>query len=92
MPKTTQTNETVLRERLKADVFGLSVACPYDQGNPASCQLCEIRKTKLQDRLEWVRSLPFDDMVHIMTVHKDCLAYREQALEADRLPDESTVQ
>ncbi len=35
-------DEQTLRERLKAAVFGLSIACPYHQGNPDSCQLCQI--------------------------------------------------
>jgi hypothetical protein len=77
MPKTPQMDEKTLRERLVVGIYGLLVACPYEQGNPASCQLFEIRKKKLRDRVEWVQSLSFDDMVHIMTVHKGCLAYRE---------------
>ena len=55
-------DEIALRKRLRAEVFSLGVACPYDLGNPACRQLCKVRKVEPRDRLEWVESLTLDAM------------------------------
>jgi hypothetical protein len=65
------------RERLKAWVVGLTMACPFDQSNPHDCPLCQIRIKPLIERLHWVDSLEHEQLRLIVTTHLLCLAQKQ---------------
>lgn len=65
------------RDWLKAQVIGLTVACPYDQGNPAHCPLCALRGRPLDQRVNWVMALPEAELQRVWNQHRDCLARLE---------------
>ena len=69
-----------LRRYMRERVFGLSVACPFDQGNPCVCPLHEIRKVSIQERDKWVRGLSTERMLEILTYHQKCLGEKEQSI------------
>jgi hypothetical protein len=65
------------RERLKAWVVGLTMACPFDQSNPPDCPLCLIRTKPVIERLHWVESLGHEQLRLIVTTHLLCLAQKQ---------------
>ncbi len=65
------------RDRLKAWVVGLTMACPFDQSNPPDCQLCLIRTKPVIERLLWVESLEHEQLRLIVNTHILCLAQKE---------------
>jgi hypothetical protein len=65
------------RDRLRTFVIGLTVACPYDQGNPDECPLCSLRKKPIADRVRWVNSLSEAELSAIAESHADCLTAKE---------------
>jgi len=60
------------KTELLAKVFGLTVACPSDQGNPCDCPLHEVRKLSLRERHEWARGLSEADMRVLIGYHEKC--------------------
>jgi len=76
IPKESQAN-SISHKKLKSKVFELSIACPYDQGNPNDCPLCQIRKQSPKDRYAWVEQLGVEEAEQILTHHKLCLAQKE---------------
>ena len=66
------------RERLKVWVVGLTMACPYDQSNPAECPLCKIRTQPLIERLHWVESLSHEKLRLIVNTHLLCLEQKQR--------------
>jgi len=67
------------RQYMKERVFGLSVACPFDQGNPCDCPLHEIRKKSIEERYQWFRGLSDERILEILTYHKKCLGEKENS-------------
>ena len=63
--------------RLRAQLHGLSITCPFDQCNPSDCVLCEIRKLPNKARFEWVESLNLDELDTILRTHYQCLGKKE---------------
>jgi len=57
--------------------MGLTFACPYDQGNPSECPLCEVRGLPVRRRVTWVKMLTDDDLAFLETYHQICLQCRE---------------
>jgi hypothetical protein len=68
-----------LRHYLLEKVFGLAVACPFDQGNPQPCPLHELRKKSLKERYEWLRALSEEEVRNILSFHQKCLAEKSTA-------------
>lgn len=68
----------VMRDRLRNAVIGLSIACPFDQGNPEDCPLCSIRKKPVRERFEWVQSLSGEELVDLYRYHGSCIVDREK--------------
>jgi hypothetical protein len=67
------------RQYLLNEIFGLAVACPFDQGNPCNCPLHELRKKTLRERHEWLQALSEEDISNILTFHKKCLGEKENS-------------
>lgn len=65
------------RQYLQVKVFGLSLACPFDQGNPCDCPLHEIRKKKLEEKIKWLNKLSDEGVLNILTYHQICLGEKE---------------
>lgn len=61
----------------KSAAFGLSVACPFDQGNPSTCPLHEVRKMNLKERYEWIQRLSDESTLHLLTHHQKCLGEKK---------------
>ncbi|HWZ93722.1 MAG TPA: hypothetical protein VNW30_00865 [Opitutaceae bacterium] len=64
-------------QELKQLVLGLSIACPFDQKNPLSCQLHEIRKLDLKTRFQWVSRLTLAEAEGIWASHEKCVLEKE---------------
>jgi two-component system OmpR family response regulator len=60
------------RQELKDKVFLLSVACPFDHGNPCACPLYPVRKMGVMERFEWLLEQSDPDLLDIHTYHKRC--------------------
>ena len=67
------------KQFLLEEIFGLAVACPFDQGNPCNCPLHELRKKSLQERYRWLLDLSEADLRDILTNHRKCLDEKEEA-------------
>ncbi|MCE0499422.1 MAG: hypothetical protein LV481_15890 [Methylacidiphilales bacterium] len=80
MPTSISTKTTDLSWYMRERVFGLSVACPFDQGNPCVCPLHEIRKLSIEERYKWVRELSNESMLDILHNHQKCLGEKENGL------------
>lgn len=68
-----ETKTSPLRHHLLEKVFGLAVACPFDQGNPCKCPLHELRKKSLRERYEWLRALSEEEVRDILIYHQKCM-------------------
>jgi hypothetical protein len=66
------------RERLRAHIIALTMACPFDQGNPADCPLCSVRQKPVKERLIWVDSLSDSETARIARHHRLCLEAKEK--------------
>ncbi|MCE0498779.1 MAG: DUF4339 domain-containing protein [Methylacidiphilales bacterium] len=66
-------------EELQAKVLSLSVACPYDQSNPRTCPLREVRKISLKEKREWIAKLSEMSMVDLNAFCQNCLAGKKKA-------------
>lgn len=62
------------RYELQKQVFGLSVCCPFEHGNPCVCPLHEVRKMRVMERYEWLHKLSDEDMLHILALHQTCMS------------------
>jgi hypothetical protein len=71
-------NASPRRQYLLEEIFGLAVACPFDQGNPCKCPLHELRKKSLRERYEWLHELSEESMKDILTFHEKCLDGKEK--------------
>lgn len=69
-------------ERLKAQLAGLVVACPFTQGNPTDCPLCAIRDDSLGKRIDWLHKLTPEEIEELTSHHRECLASKEQSTDA----------
>jgi hypothetical protein len=67
------------KQYLLEEIFGLAVACPFDQGNPCGCPLHELRKKSLQERYRWLRDLSDDKLREILIFHRKCLDEKEKS-------------
>jgi len=65
------------RERLRDKVFVLSVACPFDHGNPCACPLHPVRKMGVMGRFEWLHELSDPRLLDIFAYHQKCLEEKE---------------
>jgi hypothetical protein len=61
-------------EEARAKLFGLTVACPHNQGNPSGCQIHEVRNLSLSERLTWVKQLQRAEIDRLINSHESCLA------------------
>ena len=68
------------REQRLTTVMGLTLSCPHDDGNPAFCPLCEVRKLPPSGRIAFVRGLSDEDLEYLGTYHQICLQCRESFL------------
>ena len=66
------------RQYLLEEIFGLAVACPFDQGNPCNCPLHDLRKQGLKERYESLQELSGEDMLKILIFHQKCLEEKEE--------------
>jgi hypothetical protein len=64
-------------QELKQLILGLTMACPFDQTNPTSCQLCEFRKLDLKERFQWTSRLTLEEAETIWANHEQCMLTRE---------------
>jgi hypothetical protein len=53
-------------------LIGLLVACPSHGGNPAHCQLHQMRLLPMSDRFTWARELPPAEIQRIIATHQQC--------------------
>ena len=60
-----------------ADFSILSETCLFDQGNPSTCPMHEIRERSLKERLAWFDRLSEEARVNIHTYCQLCLESRE---------------
>lgn len=60
------------RTRLPSQVIGLTVACPTNQDNPESCQICTVRMGSFLGRVEWANGLSDDELRHLVSRHLTC--------------------
>jgi hypothetical protein len=63
----------------KQAVFGLVVACPFDQKSPPDCQLCEIQRLDLKERFAWVSALTQAEAKSIWAHHEKCLMEKKRS-------------
>jgi hypothetical protein len=68
--------------RMRGRMYGLVVACPFDQCNPPDCPLCAVRKRPMSERFAWVESLAPGEMDDFLTKHGKCLHAKEAEEEA----------
>ena len=73
------------RIHFRDKIFGLSVACPFDQDNPCDCPLYEVRKKSMEERYAWVRELSDVRILSILTYHQKCLDEREDLKDKGEL-------
>jgi len=66
---TTNSQEVDLRAR----VLSLSVACPYDQGNPRTCPLHEFRKMSSDEKYGRINELSEMSVRDLLAFHQTCL-------------------
>jgi hypothetical protein len=66
-------------QQLKQSVLGLVLECPFDQCNPADCQLFEIRQLELKDRFAWVMGLSGEELAAIWASHQMCVMAKKAA-------------
>jgi hypothetical protein len=66
------------RYLLHKRVFGLSVACPFDHGNPGACPLHEVRKMGVMERFEWLHEQSEEGMRNLLVFHQKCLEEKEK--------------
>ena len=64
-------------EALQAEVWGLTVACPVAQDNPAGCPLHEIRRLPASTRLAWIKAISVTELQTIVLRHRSCLHTKE---------------
>ena len=62
---------------LRANIFGLTVACPFELDNPDDCPLREIRLLSLRERKNWVYGKSVGECESIHKHHKACLQKKE---------------
>ena len=65
-------------QELKQLILGLTMACPFDQTNPSSCQLHEIRKLDLKERFQWSARLTQEEAESIWANHEKCILTKEE--------------
>jgi hypothetical protein len=65
------------RHLLQKQVFGLSVCCPFDQGNPCDCPLHAVRKMGVMERFEWLHGQSEENMRNFLTSCQKCLEEKE---------------
>ncbi len=58
-------------------LFGLVMACPFDQSNPPDCPLYEVRQMNLRHRLAWVSHLSVEEVSEWVRAHRQCLRRKE---------------
>ena len=63
----------------RAWVKGLVMGCPFDDELP-DCPLQSLRKQTPAERFNLVNDMTDDDLIHIVSYHKECLAQREAEL------------
>ena len=62
---------------LRANIFGLTVACPFEHDNPDDCSLHEIRLLSLRERKNWVYGKSDGECESIQRHHMACLQKKE---------------
>lgn len=72
-----QSAPSALREKLQAQVWALTTACPVQQDNPVGCPLHDIRLRSVTARIEWFKSMSTTELQTLMTRHLACLCTRE---------------
>ena len=73
------------RYLLQKQVFGLSVCCPFDHGNPCACPLHGVRKMGVMERCEWLHGQSEESMRNFLTFHQKCLEEKENLKKQDQL-------
>jgi hypothetical protein len=71
-------NTSPRKQYLLEDIFGLAVACPFDQGNPCKCPLHDLRTKSLRERYEWLNEASEESLRDILTFHEKCLDEKEK--------------
>ncbi|MCE0499454.1 MAG: DUF4339 domain-containing protein [Methylacidiphilales bacterium] len=66
---------------LQAKVLKLSLACPYDQSNPRTCPLHEVRKISWKEKCRWIDELSETSLRDLLIFHQKCLAKKMKTLE-----------
>jgi hypothetical protein len=69
---------------LQKQVFGLSVCCPFDQGNPCACPLHAVRQMGIMERFEWLHGQSEESMRNFLAFHQRCLEEKEKLKKQDR--------
>jgi len=72
-PLVTDSQEYLLQKQ----VFGLSICCPFDQGNPCACPLHGARKMGIMERYKWLYGQSDESLLDFLTFHQTCLEEKE---------------
>ena len=64
-------------EEIRANLFGLTVKCPFSDGNPCDCQLYTVRQMTMRERKEWVNDLSDEECESLYRFHMLCLRKKE---------------
>jgi len=76
------TNQPSVEEKERIQLYGLVIACPFDQENPTHCSLHAIRKLSRIDRFTWIKSLAPTQISLCIAKHKTCLCKKNEALDS----------
>jgi hypothetical protein len=68
------------------ELIGLLVACPSQGGNPAHCQLHQMRLRPMSDRFAWAQQLPPAEIQRIIATHQQCSWNRRDMCQGTTAP------
>jgi hypothetical protein len=61
------------REQAASQVFLLAVACPHANGNSSDCPFYRLRQLPVEERINWARALPDEDLEYLIIYCQICL-------------------
>jgi hypothetical protein len=77
MNNTPKCSDEVQQRRMRATITKLAVECPVARKNPKVCPLNSVRKKRMPTRVQWVDSLPDEDITFLSGYHKVCQKWQK---------------
>jgi len=65
---------------LKSYLFGLTIDCPFKDSS-GSCVFYKVRKLTIEEKFDWVESLPYEEAKWLYFEHLTCFYEKEQQLK-----------